>query len=193
MKKFLILMPVLMFLGACAPGDYSARDRKETLDRFQSRFNASRPNCPISNELLNMGAQYGVGQGWDMDSQAGVAKVEQLLKTVAQDSRASSHWLFRGIFHVAGQTNAFTKTVYGLATVSQANADMTMICDSKEASLRFVGISTGGRLSGTIVISAGAVDCKGKAEGSIVPCRISLDTQGENASELIRGSFVFLR
>jgi hypothetical protein len=193
MTRFLFLVSALIFLSACAPKHYSALDTQDALNRFQSHFNASHPDHPISGEFLEMGVQFGTGQGWDMNSQAGIAKLEQELKVMAEDSGASSRWLFRGTFHVAGPTSAFTQTVYGLAMLSQTNSEVNIICDSKNAGIRFTGVSTGGRLSGAMVISTGAVVCKARAEGSIVPRRISLDTQGENASELIRGSFVFLR
>lgn len=193
MKSFLVLVPALMLLSACASKQYPQFDREQTLNRFQSRFNASHPDRPISNELVEMGVQYGTAQGWNMSSRAGVMRLEKELKTVAENSDARSRWLFRGTFHVAGTTNAFTRIVYGVATMSQPDAELSIVSDSKNAGIHFSGVSAGGRLSGTIDIAAGAVVCKARAEGSRVPRRISLDSQGKNTSELIRGSFVFLR
>lgn len=193
MKRFLMFIPALMLLSACALNQYSASDGQDALNRFQSRFNAFHQDHPISNELLKMGVKYGAAQGWEMNSRAGVMRLEEELKGVAENSVASSRWLFRGTFHVAGSTNAFTQTVYGLATLSQTNSELSIVSDSKNAGIRFSGSSAGGRLSGAIDVAAGAVVCKARAEGILVPRRISLDSQGENVSELIRGSFVFLR
>lgn len=140
-----------------------------------------------------MGVQYGAAQGWEMNSQAGVKRLEEELKAVVENSDASSRWLFRGTFHAAGTTNAFTQTVYGLATAWQSNAELEIASYSEKAGMRFKGFVINGRVTGHIRISAGPVVYDAKAAGSLVPRRISLDSHGANASEVVRGSFIFLK
>ena len=133
------------------------------------------------------------GKGWDMNSRSGVARLELDLKKVAETSGAPSHWLFSGTLHVTGLTNSFTEIIYGIAVMSQTGGGISIISDSEKAGIRFNGFVEGGRLSGAMDISAGPTVCKARAEGSLVPDRISLDARGETANEMVRGSFHFLR
>ncbi len=176
-----------------SPGEVDAE--RKAWEGFQIRFKTAHPGRQATDELLKMSFEYSAYLGLNLDSSAGWARLEEDLNKVAGVSAntPSNQWLFRGTFHVTAVTGSFTETIYGIATMSQSGEKVSIHSDSGEAEIHFNGLTKDGRLSGTIEISAGPVACKAKAEGSLVPNRISLDSRGETADEMVRGSFTFLR
>ena len=169
-------------------------DRK-AWEGFGARFKAAHSDREVRDELLEMSVDYGAYLGLNVNSPAAFVRLEEDLNNVvgAPTDAASSRWLFRGTFHVTALTGSFTKTVYGIATMSQTSGSVSIVSKSGKEDIQFNGFAKDGRLSGTIDISAGPVVCKAKAEGSLVPGRISLDSRGETEKEMVRGSFMFLR
>lgn len=168
---------------------------QKTWEGFQTGFKAAHPDRPETDELLKMSVEYSAYLGLNLDSSASWAKLEEDLNKVVgtSDNAVSNHWLFRGTFHVTADTGSFSETIYGIATMSQTGDSVSITSVSGKADIRFNGLTQDGRLSGAMEISAGPVTCKAKAEGSLVPNKVSLDTRGETANELVRGSFTFLR
>jgi hypothetical protein len=167
---------------------------RKAWEALRTRFNTAHPGHELNDDLLEMSIECGATQGLNLDAPAGLKKLENILNAVTETSTnaASSLWLFRGTFHVTALTNSFTKTIYGLATVARTGGDVHLISNLKGADIRFDGSVTDGRLSGVMDISAGAVACKAKAEGSLVPNRISMDSRGETENQMVRGTFTFL-
>lgn len=169
---------------------------RKAWEGFQARFKNAHLDRPAMDELLKMSVEYSAYLGLNLASSAGWAKLEEDLNKVvdASANANSNQWLFRGTFHATAVTGSFSETIYGIATMSKAGGSMSIISNSGKANIHFDGgFTKDGRLSGTIDISAGPVICKAKAEGTLVPNKISLDSRGETTDEMVRGSFTFLR
>jgi hypothetical protein len=169
---------------------------RKAWEGFQTRFKTAHPDRPATDELLKMSAEYSAYLGLNLDSSAGWARLEEdLNKAVeAPANAASNQWLFRGTFHVTAVTGSFSETIYGIATVSLKSGNVSIISNSGKAHIHFDGgFTKDGRVSGTMDVSADPAICQSKAEGILIPNKISLDSRGESATEMVRGSFTFLR
>lgn len=163
-------------------------------DAFRKHFRNNHPNLAMSDELLEMGMDYGAFLGLDPGSPNQSAKLEEQLADIAThpEHSTSTHWLFRGTLHVTTPTTSFTDTVYGIASLTKNAESVALASKSGHMELSFTGLMNEGRLSGQLALTAGLASSDSRAEGVMIPGKISLDSRGQSNAEVVRGSFVFL-
>jgi hypothetical protein len=169
-------------------------DEQRRRDAFQKRFRDKHPSLEVSDDLLGMALDYGAFLGLDPDLPAQSAQLEaDLVEIVAVSAHStSSYWLYRGTLHVTTPTTSFTDTVYGIATLTKNGEALNLASKSANAELSFTGVMDQGHLNGELVLSGGLASSTSRAEGVVMPGRISLDSRGQSSEEVVRGSFVFL-
>ena len=171
-----------------------ARDRA-AFERFQSDFIAKHPDLQLRNELVKVGADYITSLGLTLDSASGSAELDKVLSEVLQpvQSDKPTKWLFRGSIRSSGVTSSFTEPAFGLATVTLSGDSITVVSAPGRTELHLSGTVKDGRLVGQVGVSSGSIIFSGKAEGVVVPGRISLDSQGQTADGIVQSSLTLMR
>lgn len=168
---------------------------KQALERFRVRFLARHPGMELPNELLAMGAEYCAYLGLSPALPAGAAQLEADLNELllAPTNAPASKWLFRATFHVNTLATSYTETIYGLATLTHTGENITIVSRAAKPGIQFNGFDRAGRVNGQVDVAAASALCPSVAQGVLLPRKLSLDSQGQIANEVVRGSFTFLR
>ena len=72
-------------------------------------------------------------------------------------------------------------------------AAVAVISRSAKPGIQFNGLDRDGRVNGQMDVAAASAICPSTAQGVLLPRKLSLDSQGQIANEVVRGSFTFLR
>ncbi len=168
---------------------------KKALEQFRARYLARHPGVELSNELLEMGAEYCAYLGLNPVTPAASAQLEADLEELlgASTNVAASKWLFRATLHVNTLATSYTETIYGIATLTHTGENVAITSHSTKPGIQFSGFDHVGRVNGQMDVAAASAICPSTAQGVLLPRKLSLDSQGQIANEVVRGSFTFLR
>jgi hypothetical protein len=148
------------------------------------------------NDLWIMAVQYVTWLGLDINLPRGAAKVEETLShlAAANSEANSSPWLFQATLRAEPASRERTEIrVLGIATLTQTRDTLAIVSHSQKAMLTFSAAGGTNILDGTIEFSTGATRFSGRAEGELLPDRISLSSKGEVDGAAVLSTFLFLR
>jgi hypothetical protein len=165
-------------------------EEKRVREQFRARFRASHAGLESSDEFMDLGIDYATYIGLNLSSPGDSIRLAGDLSKVCANSSA---WLYRGILHVSTLKTAYAESIYGIATLTDTGEQMTIVSRPGKAAFEFHGDIHDARISGQLELTAGAVVCPATAEGVLLPRKISLDSRGQTAADVVRGSFTLLR
>lgn len=167
----------------------------EALASFHKDIQRKHPDESISEDLLNIAAEYVRWSGLDLSTPQGIEKLEQALSSIRNSGNkdSSGKWLFKGTTKASALTSTTTDLFYGIVTVSQKGDTIAIVSPPGRVELSFTGKSVEGRLSGRLGLSADSTILSGDADGVVVADKISLSAQGRTSDGLIQSNFHFYR
>ncbi len=163
--------------------------------KFWSDFQARHPGFAGSDEFKRISLEYAACRGLDLSSRKDSTTFENDLNEVwsVPADAASTKWLFHGTFHADGVAASVDQTICGIAVMSRTGDVLDIVSKSDGAGFNFNGVDQDHRISGPIDFSVGPATCQAKAQGALLPHRISLDSRGQDERGTMRSSLTFVR
>jgi len=165
-------------------------------ERFEASFRSKYPDLKLRRDLAEIGFEFVSFRGLTLGTAEGRSKLEEILVEVLQPSRDnnSSKWLFKGMLQSSALASSYTQPAYGVATLTQTGDSVTLVsAPGSVTEINFSGAVKDGHLSGQLAVTSGTTIFAGKAEGVLVPERISLNGQAQTADGLAQSSLTFTR
>jgi hypothetical protein len=163
--------------------------------KFWSDFQTRHSGFAGGEEFKKISLEYAAFRGMDLNSKKDCETFEKDLNEVlnAPPDAASTKWLFHGTFHADGVAASVDQTICGLAVLSRTGDGLAIVSKSDGAGFNFTGVDQEHRISGPIDFSVGPAACQAKAQGAMLPRRISLDSRGQDERGTMRSSLTFVR
>lgn len=171
-------------------------EERTALQQFEAEFSGKHPDLNLRRDLVVVGADVIGMTGLTLETPAGRSRLDEILLQVLQPAKndKSSNWLFKGTLRSSALTSSFTEAAYGVATLTQTGDSVTLVSAPGSATdINFSGTAKDGHLTGQLGVTSGNTIFSGKAEGVLVPEKLSLNGQAQTADGLVQSSFTFTR